>query len=196
MSLSYVRYVADGTTDEFDVPFDFLNRTHVKVTIDGNTPVLPIRWAGESRIKIADRIAAGSIVELRRETPISSRLVDFQNGSVLTEEELDTALNQIFFLQQELRDRTKDTLNGGLLGLAENEAAIDAILNRVLSSEAALELSNSVNDIAVQGEALAAVALDQSILDQALATTSSALTASVATVDNRVTALRQDHTTL
>lgn len=164
MNLSYVRYVADGTTDEFDVPFPFVNRTHIRVIIDGNPPVLPLRWAGESRIKIADRIAPGSIVEIRRETPISVRLVDFQNGSVLTEEELDTALNQIFFLQQELRDRTSDTLNGGLLGLAENEVAIDAILSRVLSDESALELSNAVNDIANQGTALSQAAVDLSAL--------------------------------
>ena len=192
MSLSYVRYVADGTTDEFDVPFDFVNRTHVKVTIDGVPPVLPIRWAGENRIKIADRIAAGSIVELRRETPISSRLVDFQNGSVLTEEELDTALNQIFFLQQELRDRTSDTLNGGLLGLADNEAAIDNILQRVLSDAAAQQLSNAIADIANQGNTLADLSVDLSALSSSLVSNGLLLT----DVNTRLGDLRADHDSL
>jgi hypothetical protein len=193
VSLSYVRYVADGTTDEFDVPFDFVNRTHVVVTIDGNPPVLPIRWAGERRIKIADRLALGSTVELRRETPVSSRLVDFQNGSVLTEEELDTAIDQLFFLHQELRDLCSDAVGGGLTRVVDDgAAAIQRIVERVIADETVLEINNALADIANQGAALADLALDQSALDRAFSDSQTLLN----TVDTRVSDLRADHDAL
>ena len=207
MSLSYVQYVADGNTAEFDVPFPFENRTHVKIRIDGNPPVLPIRWVGDSRIRIADSIANGSIVELRRETPISSRLVDFQNGSVLTEEELDTALNQVFYLQQELKDLYEDTLEGRLAAIAngggyvipEGADIVSELANYVVATQAAQDLANSVQDIANQGNALAQQALEILDLDDALQINSANLTAAqtnlqsaINTVDGRVDMARTD----
>lgn len=208
MSLSYVQYVADGNTDEFDVPFPFASRTHVKVTINGAPPVLPIRWAGESRIKINDVLPDGSLVELRRETPISSRLVDFQNGSVLTEEDLDTAFNQLFYLQQELRDYYKDTLEGRLAEIAagggydipDGADVIDELANHILATQAAMALQQAIQDIALNGNTIADLAWETAQLETALqqlgATTTGLQTSlqnSINTVDSRVSTLRTDH---
>lgn len=163
MSLSYVQYVADGTTDEFDVTFPFADRTHVKVRINGAFPVLPIRWVGEARIKIAGNLPSGALVELRRETPISSRMVDFQNGSVLTEEELDTAINQIFYTQQELKDLYEDTLGGRLAAIAagggyvipEGADIVEELANYVIATDAAEAVAQAITGIAQNSNTLA-----------------------------------------
>lgn len=207
MSLSYVQYVADGTTDEFDVPFAFANRTHVKVTIDGVPPVLPIRWIGEARIKIIDNLTSGSLVELRRETPLSQRLVDFQNGSVLTEEELDLAINQVFFLQQELKDNYDRGLGTALGRVATNnglitidpDAVVQELANLVLETEVLANLQQAISDIGLNAESITAQALDitniNAAVDQA-STNITSLQTSLGTVDTRVTTLRSDHESL
>lgn len=211
MSLSYVQYVADGSTDEFDVPFPFASRTHVKVAINGAPPVLPIRWTGESRIKIADKIAAGALVDIRRETPISTKLVDFQNGSVLTEEELDKAIDQVLFLQQELKDQYDDTLKGRLAAIAEGGGynipdgadLVEELASHVIATEAAEQLRQAIADIELNGNNLADQAFDIGQLETSLqqaesarATAEANLQTSIDGVDSRVTTLRSDHDSL
>ena len=34
MANSYVEYNADGNTNQFDITFDYIDRTHVKVYVD------------------------------------------------------------------------------------------------------------------------------------------------------------------
>lgn len=167
MSFSYVRYVADGNTDEFDLTFPYLRREHVSIKVNGIVPVLPVRWVGDSRVKINANIASGSIVELRRETPISSSLVDFQNGSVLTEEELDTAQLQLLYIQQELKDLYDDALEGRLFDAISGtgitgDDLLDQLAAWLIQNETALALQQSLDDIAAQGASLAEVALNAS----------------------------------
>lgn len=201
MTLSYVQYVADGTVSEFDVPFPFANRTHVKVTINGVPPVLPIRWIGENRIKIADNIASGSVVEVRRDTPLSTRLVDFQNGSVLTEEELDLAINQVFFLQQELNDKydrglgnalTRVATNGGITTVDPN-AVVEELANLVIEEEVLADFRQAISDIGLNAESITAQALDISDINTTVDQLTASSNAAIATVDGKVGTLRADH---
>lgn len=190
MSQSFVQYEADGLTGEFDVPFPYLRKEHVQVRINGAPPALPLRWVSDSRVKIADNIAAGSLVELRRQTPISQRLVDFQNGSVLTEEELDTAILQVFYIQQELKDLYEASLSGSLATIASNGGVVvpsgadvlDQLALNLISSEAAQNLSQALADISLTANQLTALALDTSRIDSDLSVTTS-----------RVDTLRADH---
>lgn len=167
MSLTYVQYVADGNTAEFEVPFPFANRTHVKVAINGATPIYPVRWVGDSRIALADNFAAGSLIEVWRETPLSERLVDFQNGSVLTEEELDLAINQVFYIQQELKERydrglgsavTRVATNGGVVSVDPDDV-IAELANLVISEEVVADLRQAISDIGLNTESIANQAL-------------------------------------
>lgn len=201
MTLSYVQYVADGTVSEFDVPFPFANRTHVKVTINGVPPVLPIRWIGENRIKIADNIASGSVVEVRRDTPLSTRLVDFQNGSVLTEEELDLAINQVFFLQQELKDYYDRGLGNALTRVATNngvttvdpDAVVAELANLVVEEEVLANFRQAIADIGLNAETITAQALDISQINTTVDQLTASSNAAIATVDGKVGTLRADH---
>jgi hypothetical protein len=195
VSLSYVQYVADGTTDEFDVPFPFVNRTHVKVYVNGVPPVLPPVWIGASRIKLANTITAGALVEVRRETPLSTRLVDFQNGSVLTEEELDTALNQVFYLQQELNDKYGRGLAAAITRVAtangvvsvQPEDAVAELANLILEEEVVSDLRQALSDIDVNAASIASEVTARAGGDSALASQITTLTASVSSNSAAIT---------
>ena len=109
MALSYVKYTANGSTNQFAVTFSYIQQSDVKVYIDGvedNSRT----FVNASLIQTSSTPSNGAIVNVKRETSNTSRIVDFQDGSVLTESDLDTSANQNFFTVQENFDRTQDTI--------------------------------------------------------------------------------------
>ena len=104
MANSSVRYVASGDTQEFAVTFPFISRTHVAVTVDGTTAVFT--WNNDSLITVSDPadITADQVVLIKRTTSQSSRLVDYVDGSNLSESDLDTDSKQAFYMAQEALD--------------------------------------------------------------------------------------------
>lgn len=77
MALSFVEHIADGKTSEFAVPFPYLERAHVKVSIAGQPQA--VTWSSGSVVTTATPPAANSIVKIYRETPNVRRLVDFED---------------------------------------------------------------------------------------------------------------------
>lgn len=109
MALSYVRSVASGSTDTFSVPFPYLDKSHVYVSIDG-VELAPsaFTWPSDGSVKItAGNPTAGAIVERRRRTP-DDPLVTFAPGN-LEAADLNTGVLQPLFLAQEARDVTDDS---------------------------------------------------------------------------------------
>lgn len=105
---SYIEYPADGLTTTFVVPFVYVNQTDVHTFINGvETPAV---FTSPNTISIIPAPAAGAVVRLQRTTNISERAVDFVNGAVLTEEDLDTAFIQVFNAAQEAVDKTSETI--------------------------------------------------------------------------------------
>jgi hypothetical protein len=103
MALSYVQKLGDGTTRNFDFTFDYLSRKHIAVTVDG-VPV-PFTWTSTYSILAATAPAALAVVEVRRTTPRTERLVSFSDGSTLVATDLNTSTLQSFFLAQEAFDQ-------------------------------------------------------------------------------------------
>jgi len=108
MALSYVQYVGDGTTETFAVPFPYLSRSHVNVTVD--LEPVSFSWDDPYTVRVSPAPGAGSVVEVRRNTERDRRLVDFVDGSVLTETDLDVSSLQVFFIVQEAIDIAGGTL--------------------------------------------------------------------------------------
>ena len=104
MANSSVRYVASGDTQEFAVTFPFISRTHVAVTVDGTTAVFT--WNNDSLITVSDPadITADQVVLIKRTTSQATRLVDYVDGSNLSESDLDTDSKQAFYMAQEALD--------------------------------------------------------------------------------------------
>ena len=94
-----VSYTADGNTSTFAITFSFIDSTHVKVFLDGvSTTAFSVSG---SNVVMNSNPANATVVMIKRETPTNARLVDFQDGSVLTESDLDKSADQNFFIAQE-----------------------------------------------------------------------------------------------
>ena len=115
MALSYIQYAGTGSATSFNIPFQYLSRSHVTVTVDG--VITPFAWVSANQVSVSPAPSKGAVVEIRRTTPRDKLLVDFVDGSVLTEGDLDTAALQAFFLAQEAFD-----LTGATLGLTSDGA--------------------------------------------------------------------------
>lgn len=164
-AVSSVDYIADGSTDEFDVTFPFLDRNHVKVTVNGVPPILPVSWVGEARVKLNTVLIPGSVVTIKRQTPLTTRLVDFTNGSVLTEEELDKAILQIFYLQQENQDLYNGALNTALVNLATQngltqipaEGVLDELAAEAIARASLERLRQAIADVDLNANTISQV---------------------------------------
>lgn len=103
MALSYVPYLADGVTDIFNIPFPYISKSHIQVRING---VLDnnVTFLTDATVKTSSMPPDGVIVEVRRVTPNSALLVDFADGSLLSEDDLDLFALQTLYVMQETQD--------------------------------------------------------------------------------------------
>jgi len=121
--LSTVVYNGNGATTSFQYTFDYLNKDvwaannpdtastsynpYLRVYVDGT--LTAYRMTNATTIVLSTAPASGtSNVVIRRDSKIDSRAVDYTEGSVLTETNLDRDSKQAFFLIQELHDRALD----------------------------------------------------------------------------------------
>lgn len=104
MANSSVRYVASGDTQEFAVTFPFISRTHVTVTVAGSAATFT--WNNDSLITVTDPadITSSQVVLIKRSTSPDTRLVDYVDGSNLSETDLDLDSKQAFYMAQEALD--------------------------------------------------------------------------------------------
>ena len=103
MANSKVQYTADGSTQTFAVTFPFISRNHVSVEVDGSAATFT--WNNDSQITISSPTLSGSeVVLIARNTSQNTRLVDYVDGSNLTETDLDLDSRQAFYMAQESLD--------------------------------------------------------------------------------------------
>ena len=103
MANSKVQYTADGSTQAFAVTFPFISRNHVSVEVDGVAATFS--WNNDSQVYISSpTLSGGEAVLLIRSTSRDTRLVDYVDGSNLTETDLDLDSKQAFYMAQESLD--------------------------------------------------------------------------------------------
>lgn len=108
MALSYVQYQGNGSQETYAIPFPYLDRSHIEVRVA--LDVHAFTWDDPNTIRITPAPADGAVIEARRVTPRDTRMVDFVDGSVLTEGDLDLATIQTFYIVQEAIDIAGGTL--------------------------------------------------------------------------------------
>jgi len=104
--MAYARIVhtgLNGSTNQFDVTFPYISASHVIVKVDG-VATTAFTFLTSTRIQLTSTPASGSDVIITRETSPTTRLVDYQTGSILSETILDTDSLQAFYLAQEAQD--------------------------------------------------------------------------------------------
>ena len=110
MANSFVRYTGNGSTDAYSVPFSYRAQADVSVTIDG-VATTAYTWNGAGTvITFTSPPANLSSIEIRRTTSQAARLVDYADGSVLKENDLDTDSFQGFYMGQEAIDDANDRI--------------------------------------------------------------------------------------
>ncbi|GGD03482.1 hypothetical protein GTQ45_02005 [Pyruvatibacter mobilis] len=103
MAQTFIEYTGDGSNTDFPIPFDYLSSDFVKVSLDDEaTTAFSFLDSGTVRMDTAP--ANGVTVKVQRETPRDTRLVDFKDGSILRETDLDKSAIQIIHVVQEAYD--------------------------------------------------------------------------------------------
>ena len=104
-----VQHNGNGSTASFAIPFSFLANAEVDVTVGGVLKTLGTHYniSGSTVTFTSGNIPPSGTnnIKFQRDTNISAKKVDFQDGSVLTETDLDTNSDQVLFAQQEITDK-------------------------------------------------------------------------------------------
>lgn len=137
-----IQYPVGAT--EFDIPFDYLSRKFVRVSLvsDDNRRLLSniteYRYVSKTRVKLLVATTGFDRVEIRRFTSASERVVDFSDGSVLRANDLNVSQLQSAHIAEEARDAALlampeddagnlDARNRKIVRLAPGETGTDAV---------------------------------------------------------------------
>lgn len=139
-------YQLDGSNRDFNIPFEYLARKFVVVTLIGvDRKVLTINtdYRFATRTTIALTKAWGpadgyNVIELRRVTSTTDRLVDFTDGSILRAYDLNVAQIQTMHVAEEARDLTADTIG------VNNDGHLDARGRRIVNVADGIEPGDAI----------------------------------------------------
>ena len=135
-------YALDGTKKDFTIPFEYLARKFVAVTLIGATRrelILNTEYRFTTNTTITTTKAWGpadnfDLIEIRRLTSATERLVDFADGSILRAYDLNISQVQSLHIAEEARDLTADTIG------VNNDGDLDARARKIVN------LADGVND--------------------------------------------------
>lgn len=139
-----INYPLSGTV-EFDIPFDYLARKFVRVSLvsDDNRQLLSnitdYRFVSATRIKLLVGTADYDRLEIRRFTSASERIVDFRDGSVLRATDLNVAQLQSAHIAEEARD-------AALMAIPQDDAGnLDARNRRIVRLSPGINGTDAIN---------------------------------------------------
>jgi len=101
MANTYIDYPAGAGDQEFNFNFDYLLDSHVVVTIDNVTTTAFTISTTPRRVILNTPLASAATVRVKRVSDPTTNLVDFVNGSVLNEKDLDDAYLHNRYLNEE-----------------------------------------------------------------------------------------------
>ena len=116
---SFTNHTGNGTAGPFNISFSYLSEAEVNVTVGGVLKTITTHYTFTSATQITftsgNEPANGVAIKFQRDTNISAKKVDFADGSVLTEADLDANSDQVLFAQQEIIDKL-GTIEEGATG--------------------------------------------------------------------------------
>jgi len=156
MANTFQDYTATADQTDFAFTFDYLEDEHVTVEINGVVKTLgptadyTIETSPTKKIVLTTGATAGQIVRVRRKSQPNDNLVDFVNGSVLTESELDRAYLHNRYLAEEISE-----LNDASLQLEQGGTQWDAKGKRITNVGTPTALADATTKAYVDGIASA-----------------------------------------
>ncbi|QQK88472.1 non-contractile tail fiber protein [Providencia phage PSTRCR_128] len=138
-----ITYPLNGSTRDFNIPFEYLARKFIQVTLIGRdrkplTNIDDYRFTSKNQITTNRAWGTGDgyqLIELRRFTSATERLVDFSDGSILRAYDLNVSQIQTLHVAEEARDLTADTIG------VNNDGDLDARGRRIVN------LADPVNEM-------------------------------------------------
>lgn len=139
-------YQLNGATTDFAIPFEYLARKFVQVTligVDRKVLVLNQDYRFATKALISTTRAWGpadgyQLIEIRRYTSATERLVDFTDGSILRAYDLNISQIQTLHVAEEARDLTADTIG------VNNDGNLDARGRRIVNVANAVDPQDAI----------------------------------------------------
>lgn len=142
-------YALNGAQKDFPISFEYLARKFVVVTLIGvnrKELVLNTDFRFSTPTQITTLRAGGwgtgdgyTLIEIRRVTSATERLVDFADGSILRAFDLNTSQVQSLHIAEEARDLTADTIG------VNNDGNLDARARKIVNLADATDPGDAVN---------------------------------------------------
>ena len=147
MASTIAIYTGDGTTTDFTVPFDYLAKKFVKVSVgltvleggDYGDTSKGFYFIDKTTVRLRTPPQAGAEVTVRRYTSATDRVVSFKDASILKATDLDTSSIQTIHIAEEGRDVINDAL------IVNKEGNWDAKGHRVVNVGDAVNDGDAVN---------------------------------------------------
>lgn len=118
MASTIAIYTGDGTTTDFTVPFDYLAKKFVKVSVgltkleggDYGDTSKDFYFLDKTTVRLKTAPKTGTAVTIRRYTSATDRVVSFKDASILKANDLDTSSIQTIHIAEEGRDVINDAI--------------------------------------------------------------------------------------
>lgn len=140
-------YPLDGSKKDFSVPFEYLARKFVAVTLIGTAgrKLLVLntdyRFVSKTAIQTTQAWGAGSgytTIEVKRNTSATDRLVSFSDGSILRATDMNLSQVQTLHVAEEARNAVSDTIS------VNGDGMLDARGRRLVNLQSAKEGTDAV----------------------------------------------------
>ena len=202
MANTSVTYVAAGSVVDYAVPFPYLQEADIVVLVNNTVVTNPLNYtiSSPTTITFTSIPIPDSVIKIKRSTSIDTRLVDYQSGAILTEEELDLDSKQAFYLAQEINENYSDLIDESItqmqtdLGLTgtTTDDILAAATTYLLNQASAAEIQARITDIDLNAESIIELGLDvvaAETLVNALNVTVSGFGGTLTANSNAITAL-------
>lgn len=135
MAYTIAFYTGDGATTDFTVPFDYLAKKFVRVSLgvtilkggDYGDTSKDYYFLDKTKVRLKVPPQEGEVLTIRRYTSATDRVVSFKDASVLKATDLDVSSVQTIHIAEEARDIINDAL------IKDKEGNWDAKGNRIVN---------------------------------------------------------------
>ena len=147
MASTIAFYTGDGATTDFTVPFDYLAKKFVRVSLgvtilkggDYGDTSKDYYFLDKTKVRLKVPPQVGEVLTIRRYTSATDRVVSFKDASVLKATDLDVSAVQTIHIAEEARDIINDAL------IKDKGDNWDAKGNRIVNVGDAVSDGDAVN---------------------------------------------------
>ena len=144
---SFTSHTGNGGTGPFSISFSYQSEDEIDVTVAGVLKTKDTHYTFPSATTISftsgNYPASGAAIKFQRDTNISAKKVDFVDGAILTEFDLDTNTEHLLFGLQEVlykvESRVFDTIQIADSAITSVKIADGAIVNADVNASAAID---------------------------------------------------------